>query len=284
MELQAVEVDFIVNNVKQTKAIYEAVFGLEVIEETNFPVGSNELVFNLAGTRFHLLDANPDYGMMAPEAEEDFPFWFTVSTPDIQAVWNKAMTVGCSEMVHPTQTTDSGSKTAMFRDLDGYVWMLQEFAEGDPEAFEGLTIAYVVQDVANSLETYAGIFPINVLSQTPDHSESVFSLFETRFQLFAENEAEGLLAPGEGEGMPFWFNLVVPDLPEVWKKAMSLDCQMIQAPIYMEQMGITNAMFADLEGYVWMLHEVHEVISFDERVDYFEQEMGLKAEDSKDNQ
>ncbi len=284
MELQAVEVDFIVNNVKQTKATYEAVFGLEMIEETNFPVGSNELVFNLAGTRFHLLDANPDYGMMAPEAEEDFPFWFSVSTPDIQTVWDKAMTVGWSAMVHPTQTTDSGSKTAMFRDLDGYIWMLQEFAESDLEAFEGLTIAYVVQDVANSLETYAGIFPINVVSHTDSHSEAVFSLFETRFQLFAENEAEGLYAPGEGEGMPFWFNLVVPDLPDVWKKAMSLDCQTIQAPIHMEQMGITNAMFADLEGYVWMLHEVHEVISFDDRVDYFEQEMGLKAEEKTEEQ
>lgn len=278
MNLQAVEFDFIVNNVKQTKEVYEAVFGLEIIEETNFPVGSNELVFNLAGTRFHLLDANPDYGMEAPAVDEDFPFWFNVSTEDIQGLWQKAIAAGCSELVEPTKSADSGSMTAMFRDPDGYIWMLNDFSKSDIDAFEGLAIAYVVQDVALSLETYAGIFPIDILSQAADHSEAVFTLFSTRFQIFAENEIEGLMGPGEGEGMPFWFNLVVPDLQAVWEKAMAIDCQTIQAPIHMEQMGITNAMFADSEGYVWMLHEIHEVVSFEDRVDYFEQEMGLKEE------
>lgn len=55
MDLQAVEFDFIVNDVKQTKAVYQAIFGLEVIEETNFPVGSNELIFHLAGTPLPLI-------------------------------------------------------------------------------------------------------------------------------------------------------------------------------------------------------------------------------------
>lgn len=278
MNLQAVEVDFIVNDVKKTKEVYEAVFGLDIIEETNFPPGSNELVFHLAGTRFHLLDANPDYGMVAPDVEEEFPFWFNVSTQDIQTLWSKAMTAGCREMVQPTQAEDSQTKTAMFRDPDGYIWMLHDFAAGDPEAFDGLSIAYVVQDIANSLETYAGIFPIEIVSQATDDSEAVFTLFNTRFHLFSENEADGLFAPGEGEGMPFWFNLVVPDLHAVWESAMALDCQTIQAPIHMEQMGITNAMFADQEGYVWMLHEIHEVVSFEDRVDYFEEQMGLKEE------
>lgn len=278
MDLQAVEFDFIVNDVKQTKAVYQAIFGLEVIEETNFPVGSNELIFHLAGTRFHLLDANPDYDMQAPTPGEEFPFWFNVSSEDIKAQWEKALAAGCQEMLAPTESSVSGSVTAMFRDPDGYVWMLHDFAANDADAFSGLAIAYVVQDLPAALTSYANIFPIKHLSQANDHSEAVFSLFETRFQLIAENPDEGLYSPGEGEGMPFWFNLVVPDLQTVWEKAMAIDCQTIQAPIHMEQMGITNAMFADSEGYVWMLHEIHEVVSFEDRVDYFEQEMGLKEE------
>lgn len=279
MDLQAVEFDFIVNNVKQSKQVYEAIFALEIIEETDFPVGSNELVFNIAGTRFHLLDANPDYNLEAPSQDEDFPFWFNVSTDEIHAVWQRALAAGCSELVAPTASADTGSLTAMFRDPDGYVWMLQQFVEDDVEAFEGLAIAYVVQDVAEALTIYSGIFDLTILTQAADQSEAVFNLFGTRFQLFAENEAEGLLAPGEGDGMPFWFNLVVTDLQAVWDQAMALDCQPIQAPIHMEQMGITNAMFADLEGYIWMLHQIHQVVSFEDRVDFFEQEMGLKEVD-----
>lgn len=279
MNLQAVEFDFIVDNIKQTKEVYQAIFGIEIIEETDFPVGSNELVFNLAGTRFHLLDANPDYNLQAPDSEEEFPFWFNVSITDINDIWEKAMAADCHALVEPTESETSGSITAMFRDPDGYTWMLNDFAEDDIEAFDGLAIAYVVQEVASCLETYAGIFPVEIQSQAADHSEAVFTLFNTRFQLFAENEAEGLLGLGEGEGLPFWFNLVVPDLQAVWEKAMTLDAQTIQAPIHMEQMGITNAMFADLEGYVWMLHEIHEVVSFEDRVDYFEQAMGLTEEE-----
>ena len=262
MNLQAVEFDFIVDNIKQTKEVYQAIFGIKIIEETDFPVGSNELVFNLAGTRFHLLDANPDYNLQAPDPEEEFPFWFNVSITDINDIWEKAMAADCHALVEPTESEISGSITAMFRDPDGYTWMLNDFAEDDTEAFNGLAIAYVVQEVASCLETYAGIFPIEIQSQAADNSEAVFTLFNIRFQLFAENEAEGLLGLAEGEGLPFWFNLVVPDLQAVWEKAMALDAQTIQAPIHMEQMGITNAMFADLEGYVWMLHEIHEVVSF----------------------
>lgn len=32
-------------------------------------------------------------------------------------------------------------------------------------------------------------------------------------------------------------------------------------------MGVSNAMFSDSNGYVWMLHEIHREVSFEERVD-----------------
>lgn len=275
MDLKAVEFDFIVNNVKKTKAVYEQLFPLEIIEETHFPVGNNELVFNLFGSRFHLLDANADYGLAAPEADESFPFWFNVQVNNVDEIWSQVLANNGRVLQEPT--TREGDTLAMFQDPDGYIWRLQSLTE--TELTPSVELAFVVPEVEAALESYNAIFELDSAAMSDDHQEASFSLFGTNLRLHEEDEAAGLLALDEDESLPFWFNVVVPDLMAVWEKAIAEDAQVIQAPTKIEQMGITNAMFSDLEGYVWMLHQIHEVVSFDERIEYFENEMGLESQD-----
>ena len=40
----------------------------------------------------------------------------------------------------------------------------------------------------------------------------------------------------------------------------------------MPDYGITNAMFVDSFGYMWMLHQLHEVVSHEERLRLWEEE------------
>ena len=43
----------------------------------------------------------------------------------------------------------------------------------------------------------------------------------------------------------------------------------------MPEMGITNGMFLDKANYIWMLHEIHEEVSFEKREDFFKDEFNL---------
>ncbi len=38
----------------------------------------------------------------------------------------------------------------------------------------------------------------------------------------------------------------------------------------MQDYGVSNSMFTDVFGYTWMLHEVHREVSFEERVQLWE--------------
>lgn len=121
-----VEIDFIVKDVLKALEIYQAIFDLEVIEATDFPVGNNEVVFTLYGSRFHMLDENAEYGMIAPTEDQTLPMWFNVVVPNIQSTWEKAMSVGCKEIMPLTTMDDMGITHSMFLDHHGYTWMLHD--------------------------------------------------------------------------------------------------------------------------------------------------------------
>ncbi len=61
--IKGTEIDFIVSDSLKALALYKKVFEIEVVEATEYPVGMNEAVFQLYGTRFHMLDANEEYGL-----------------------------------------------------------------------------------------------------------------------------------------------------------------------------------------------------------------------------
>jgi PhnB protein len=121
-----VEFDFVVRDVKAALEQYRAIFEVEIVEETNFKRGNNEIVFTIDGTRFHMLDENPEYLLSAPKEGETPTFWFNVVVRDIEETYSKAMKAGATEVQPVTNMAAMGVSNAMFSDHNGYVWMLHE--------------------------------------------------------------------------------------------------------------------------------------------------------------
>ncbi|MCG1010872.1 VOC family protein [Salinicoccus sp. ID82-1] len=137
----------------------------------------------------------------------------------------------------------------------------------------GVEIDMVVADSLQALELYERIFDVKRIEVTDfpkGENEVVFSLYDVRFHMLDENEAFELRAPKPDDPKPIWFNIMVPDIEETYGKAMEAGCTEVQAVTEMADYGVSNAMFSDMFGYVWMLHEIHREVGFDERVKLWE--------------
>jgi PhnB protein len=89
-----------------------------------------------------------------------------------------------------------------------------------------------------------------------------------------ENPEFQMIAPKPGDPKPIWFNIMVPDIVETFSKAISVGCTEVQPVTDMKEMGVSNAIFIDPFGYLWMLHQVHEEVSFEERKKIWEERKG----------
>ena len=116
----------------------------------------------------------------------------------------------------------------------------------------GVEIDMVVTDSLKALELYEKIFEVKRIEVT-------------RFHMLDENPEYQLIAPKPGQPQSVWYNVLVPDIQAVYHKAMAAGCAEIQPVTEMPEMGAANAMFADAFGYVWMLHQIHREVSFEER-------------------
>ena len=79
-----VEVNFVVQDSIKALALYESIFEVRRVEVTEYPRGNNEAVFTIYGTRFHMLDENPQFMLIAPKPGDPNPIWFNVIVPDIK--------------------------------------------------------------------------------------------------------------------------------------------------------------------------------------------------------
>lgn len=125
-QMKAVEIDFVVNDSRAALKLYETVFEVERMEATDLPAGLNEAIFNIYGTRFHMLDENPEYQLIAPSPEVPKSVWFNVVVPDIRETYAKAISAGCAEIQPVTEMPEMGGANAMFADPFGYIWMLHQ--------------------------------------------------------------------------------------------------------------------------------------------------------------
>lgn len=121
-----VEIDMVVSDSLKALDLYEKIFNVEPIEVTAYSKGQNEVVFNMYGTRFHLLDENPDFMLIAPKPGDPKPMWCNVLVPDIRETFSKAIDAGCTEIQPVTEVADFGGINAIFSDPFGYVWMLHQ--------------------------------------------------------------------------------------------------------------------------------------------------------------
>ncbi len=124
--MAGVEIDMIVTDSLKALELYEKIFDIEHIEVTDFPKGENEVVFSLYGVRFHMLDENPQFEMIAPKPRDPKPIWFNIMVPDIAETYSRAINEGCIEVQPITEMADYGVSNAMFNDAFGYLWMLHQ--------------------------------------------------------------------------------------------------------------------------------------------------------------
>lgn len=132
----------------------------------------------------------------------------------------------------------------------------------------GVEIDFVVHDSLKALALYESIFEVQrveVSSYERGMNEAVFTMYGTRFHMLDENPEYQLVAPKEGDPKPMWLNILVPDIKDTFDKAMASGCTEIQPVTEMEAFGASNAMFSDPYGYIWMLHQIHREVSFEER-------------------
>lgn len=121
-----VEIDFVVDDSLKSLELYESIFEIERVEVTNFPKGQNEVVFTLYGVRFHMLDENLEFSLIAPSTKTPNSMWFNVLVPNITETFNKAMEAGCISIQDVTEIPDFGGSNAIFSDGFGYIWMLHQ--------------------------------------------------------------------------------------------------------------------------------------------------------------
>ncbi len=121
-----VEIDMVVADSLEALGLYEKIFDIQRIEVSNFPRGENEVIFSLYGVRFHMLDENPAFLLIAPTADSQKSIWYNVMVPDIRKTYDLAMEAGCTEVQPVTDIPDYGVTNAVFADSFGYVWMLHQ--------------------------------------------------------------------------------------------------------------------------------------------------------------
>ncbi|WP_079476362.1 VOC family protein [Marinococcus halophilus] len=129
-------------------------------------------------------------------------------------------------------------------------------------------IDLVVPDSLQALEVYKKIFEIKTVEASDfprGENEVIFTLYGVPFHLLDENPAFHLIAPTPHDPKTLWFNITVPNIEETYAKAIDTGCSEVQAVTNLPEHGVSNAVFMDPFGYVWMLHQVYEEVSHEER-------------------
>lgn len=140
----------------------------------------------------------------------------------------------------------------------------------------GIEIDMVVTNSIEALDVYERIFEIQRVEVTNFDkrlNEVVFTMHGRRFHLLDENPDYFLFAPKAGGTTSLWMNVHVPNIAETFDKAQNTGCAVIQPVTDVTAFGVSNAMFIDPFGYMWMLHQIHREVSFEERNRMFEEKL-----------
>lgn len=133
----------------------------------------------------------------------------------------------------------------------------------------GVEIDFVVKNSLEALSLYEKIYEIEVVERSNmpvGLNEVIFNLYNVRFHMLDENKEYGLEAPTEDKKSTVWFNVMVEDIKNTYNEAIVNGCTEIQGVTELKDYGVSNAIFIDPYGYMWMLHEIHQIISHEDRV------------------
>ena len=148
------------------------------------------------------------------------------------------------------------------------------------EDMVGVEIDMVVINSLEALALYERIFDTERIEATnykKGLNEAIFTMYGGRFHLLDENAEYQLTAPREGDAKPMWVNVLVPNIKETFDKAVAAGCAVVQPVTELGDFGVSNAVFSDPFGYVWMLHQIHREVSFEERNRIFEEKIKGEA-------
>ena len=137
----------------------------------------------------------------------------------------------------------------------------------------GVEFDFVVKDSIEALELYEQIFEVERIEVTDfprGENEAIFTIYGFHFHMLDENLKFHLYAPQPDSSMSSWINVTVPNINETYEKALELGCEEIQPVTKIEEMGLSNAILRDPNGYVWMLHEIHREVTRDELMEFWE--------------
>lgn len=135
-------------------------------------------------------------------------------------------------------------------------------------------IDFVVEDSIAALKCYEKIFDVERIEVTDirkGENEVIFSIYETQFHMLDENPTFSLVAPKPESPITMWINVTVPNIEETYAKAMEVGCKEVQPIVEMAGYGVSNASFIDPYGYHWMLHQIHQVVTHEERLKLWEE-------------
>ncbi|NLC05141.1 MAG: VOC family protein [Erysipelothrix sp.] len=139
----------------------------------------------------------------------------------------------------------------------------------------GVEIDFVVKNCLEALEVYDKIFGVERIevSDLPQgENEVVFTLHGVRFHMLDENPKFNLFAPTPEHRNTMWFNVMVEDINETYQRAMDENFVEIQPVTELTDYGVSNAVMVDPFGYVWMLHQLHKVVSHEDRIKLWEEQ------------
>lgn len=143
----------------------------------------------------------------------------------------------------------------------------------------GVELDFIVSDSLAALALYEKIFEVERIevSDLPQgENEVVFSIYDTHFHMLDENPDFQLFAPKPDHPVTMWVNVTVPDIQATYSNAMKAGCTEVQEVVELPNYGVSNASFVDPFGYHWMLHQIHRVVSHEDRIQLWE--------DSKNNE
>ena len=145
---------------------------------------------------------------------------------------------------------------------------------------QGVEIDFVVTDCHAALALYRNIFnvvPLEVTRLPKGQNEVIFTLYGAHFHMLDENPSFGMVAPSPASSSSVWFNVAVPDIHVVHRAAMKAGCVQVQPITEVGDFGVSNCTFKDPFGHMWMLHQVHRDVSFNERVSLWKSRKGQQS-------
>lgn len=123
--MRSVEIDFVVKNSLEAIEKYNKVFEINIIEKTNLDQGLNEVIFEIFGSRFHILDENLEYQIVAPKENENMPVCFNITVENIEEIVKNAEVENFT-VISPIKEIFKNIKNAVLKDPYGYIWIIHQ--------------------------------------------------------------------------------------------------------------------------------------------------------------